>query len=93
MTADIQDRPINDRESDKLDRGPFVESLKRALVRDLQDEQGHLIGRRSTGYVVGLTGRWGLGKSSVLNLLELRLKEMPHVVVASFNPLSGEVRN
>ena len=64
----IQDRPILRKDDDQLERGPFVESLVRALVRDERDGEGHLTGRHSTGYVVGLTGKWGLGKSSVMNL-------------------------
>lgn len=80
------DRPIRSKHADHLDRGPFVESLVRALVRDVKDREGHLIGRKSTGYVVGLTGKWGLGKSSVMCLAEERLRNMPHVMVATFNP-------
>lgn len=81
-----QDRPIGREHNDKLERGSFVDSLVRALVRDEFDDAGHLIGRRSTGFAVGLTGKWGLGKSSVLNLLSLKLSSMSHVVVATFNP-------
>jgi hypothetical protein len=81
-----QDRPIQSSSSDELDRGPFVESLIRALVAEKSDKDGRLIGRRGTGYVVGLTGKWGAGKSSVLNLLSAKLGEMDHVVVATFNP-------
>lgn len=82
----LHDRPILSRDADRLDRGPFIESLVRSLVRDLLDEKGEVKGRRATGYVVGLTGRWGSGKSSVLNLLARRLDELDHVIVAEFNP-------
>lgn len=82
----LQDRPIERSEDDVLDRGPFVDSLVRALVREQRGEDGRIIQRRSTGYVVGLTGKWGSGKSSILNLLELRLGSMSRVVVANFNP-------
>jgi hypothetical protein len=81
-----QDRPIEQECDDLLDRGPFVESLARSLVRDVRDEHGNLTGRKSTGYVVGLTGSWGLGKSSVLNLLALHLGSQEKVIVAKFNP-------
>jgi hypothetical protein len=73
-------------DADLLGRGPFVDSLIRALVADKLDDSGNVVGRYSTGYVVGLTGRWGLGKSSVLNLLEKKLDDMNFVVVAVFNP-------
>lgn len=81
-----QDKPIRLEDHDLLERGPFVESLKNALVGDLRDTDGKLIGRKAAGQVVGLTGQWGLGKSSVLNLLYERLWRMDHVVVARFNP-------
>lgn len=81
-----QDRPIGRSEHDVLDRGPFVKSLVRALVIDEVDASGRVTGRRATGYVVGLTGRWGLGKSSVLNLLGEKLGSMDRTIVARFNP-------
>ncbi|MBB2971274.1 KAP family NTPase [Mesorhizobium sp. RMAD-H1] len=81
-----QDRPIEAEAADQLDRGPFINSLIRALVLDELNEKGCIVGRHSTGYVVGLTGRWGLGKSSVLNLLAQKLDSMDHVIVATFNP-------
>jgi predicted KAP-like P-loop ATPase len=81
-----QDRPIEQSGDDLLDRGPFVESLARALVKDVRDEKGTLVARRSTGFIVGLTGSWGLGKSSILNLLALHLGSQEKVIVTKFNP-------
>lgn len=81
-----QDRAIRDEHGDKLDRGPFVDSLVRALVRVDRDSTGRTNSAEATGYVVGLTGKWGLGKSSVLNLLALKLGSMDRVIVAQFNP-------
>jgi KAP family P-loop domain len=81
-----QDRPIESEAANQLDRGPFVDSLVRALIIDDLDEKGEPVGPRATGYVVGLTGRWGLGKSSVLNLLNRKLGSMDDVIVALFNP-------
>ncbi|MGN7931064.1 P-loop NTPase fold protein [Sphingopyxis sp. 22461] len=81
-----QDRAIRNEAADKLDRGPFVESLVRALVRQELDNDGKLKAMRAHGHVVGLTGRWGLGKSSIVNLLALKLGAMDRVLVAQFNP-------
>ena len=81
-----QDRPIESEAADQLDRGPFVDSLVRALAVDELNDKGELVAREATGYIVGLTGRWGLGKSSVLNLLARKLGSMDHVIVAVFNP-------
>ena len=81
-----QDRPVEREEDDQLDRGEFVDRLARALVRDERTESGELKARRSTGYVVGLTGSWGAGKSSVLNLLALHLSTLEQTIVVKFNP-------
>lgn len=81
-----QDRAIENTNSDVLERGPFVSSLVKTLVHTEYTNSGDVVSRRATGFVVGLTGEWGLGKSSVLNLLGLELKQMKHVVVATLNP-------
>lgn len=82
-----QDRAIEDAESDALDRGPFVTSLVKTLVHTEHSAgDNSKISRRATGFVVGLTGEWGLGKSSVMNLLGHELKQMEGVVVANLNP-------
>jgi hypothetical protein len=81
-----QDRPLDRESGDALDRSPFVDSLVRALIHDDRDAAGTIIKRRATGFVVGLTGRWGLGKSSILYLLSLKLSSMSNVVVVTFNP-------
>jgi hypothetical protein len=81
-----QDRPLSRSTDDKLERGPFIGSLVRTLVRDNRDNDGKLIARRASGFVVGLTGKWGSGKSSVLRLLELELGSMDRVIVSYFNP-------
>lgn len=79
------DRAIIASIDDDLDRDPFIESLVAALVDDI-DQAGPAPVRRSTGLVVGLTGEWGLGKSSIINMLAERLESMEQVVVTTFNP-------
>jgi hypothetical protein len=81
-----QDRPIDREVDDRLDRIPFVENLILALVRDEVDLTGRIVARRSTGVVVGLTGKWGSGKSSILNLVSERLSNTDLVAVATLNP-------
>jgi hypothetical protein len=82
----LQDRPIKSETDDQLDRGPLVDGLIRALIIDELNDRGKRVGSWATGYVVGLTGSWGLGKSSVLNLLAQKLGSMDRVIVALFNP-------
>lgn len=84
--AGLQDRPIERQEDDSLDREAFVDSLIRSLIREESGVNGQVIARRARGYVIGLTGSWGIGKSSILNLLNLKLRSTDRVVVSLFNP-------
>lgn len=86
LLALAHDRAIDLETDDRLDRIPFIENLIRALVREEKDITGRVVARRSTSVVVGLTGKWGSGKSSVLNLLAERLTKTDHIAVASLNP-------
>jgi predicted KAP-like P-loop ATPase len=70
------DHAIRSRSEDKLGRGPFVDSLAQA-VRQLDASQG---------VVIGLTGSWGLGKTSVLHMLTEELAREPRLVTVAFEP-------
>lgn len=72
------DRPIETAAQDRLGRDGFVARLARALVTPAG---------RASGVVVGLTGPWGSGKSSVLNLLEAEIeRQHPGSVIVRFDP-------
>lgn len=72
------DRPIGTPAADRLERGPFIRALMNAVV----SAEG-----QATGLAVGLTGPWGSGKSSILNLLEVELESAhPDAIVVRFNP-------
>jgi hypothetical protein len=80
-----QDRSLDLNTSDALDRGPFIRNLVNSLVRvDIDNESKKRV--RATGFTVGLSGKWGSGKSSVLFLLGEELGRMDRVVVSTFNP-------
>jgi energy-coupling factor transporter ATP-binding protein EcfA2 len=68
------DRPIDRLDADLLNRGPLVERLAR-WVREAPSDDG---------FVIGLTGPWGTGKTSILLLLETLLK--PQTTVVWFEP-------
>lgn len=73
------DRAITLLESDRLDRGKFVESLSSVLITATS--------KTATGVTVGLVGRWGEGKSSILHLLRRDLIERNEkAVVVDFSP-------
>ena len=79
------ERPIETEDQDALDRHQFVVRLARAVI----DKN-----KRATGVVVGVTGAWGSGKSSVLNLLCNYLNsEHPEAVVVCFDPWLISGRN
>ncbi len=72
------DNPINSRAEDKLDRAAFVDGLAQT-IRSIDPSQGA---------VIGLFGPWGLGKSSVLNMLKEALNQDPPLVTVTFEPWS-----
>ena len=69
----LADRPIADAAGDLLDRGSFANGLASTLSRPEAVVDGAIVGGSATGYVVGLTGEWGSGKSSILNLVAGKL--------------------
>lgn len=76
------DKPINSSKDDLLGRSEFALQLAEAIL-DIS---------RQDSFVVGLYGKWGSGKTSVLNLTEEALKELsnkegePHITLIRFNP-------
>lgn len=73
------ERPILSQEEDDLSRGPFVRRLSNALINPDT--------KRSNGVVVRITGQWGSGKSSILNLLyEYIFDHYPDALVVRFDP-------
>ncbi|KAF0222503.1 MAG: hypothetical protein FD176_2629 [Rhodospirillaceae bacterium] len=72
------DRAVQSAEDDLLERGLFIERLGNALVA--KDNS------RATGVVVGITGEWGSGKSSILNLAAKHLEDKRKAVVVQFDP-------
>lgn len=75
-SGDYPDDPIANDEEDLLGRVPFVEGLYQQML--------NLPFQNS--FVFGLHGKWGEGKTSVLNLLRNRLEKVPAILVVEFNP-------
>ena len=75
---DKLERPIETKSDDSLNRGEFISRLGASLVAP---------GGISTGIVIGLTGSWGSGKSSLLNLLrEHLILQYPEILIVNFDP-------
>ena len=72
----LSDEPIHRPEEDLLNRGPIVERLYQATKK--WNERSALI--------LGLSGGWGQGKTSVLNLLRYKLKMDDDFAVVDFDP-------
>lgn len=74
----LSDAPLSDIGMDRLERKGFALRLARTLAERTGDR----------GYVVGLYGRWGEGKSTVLNFVRHGLASYPaeQVTVVEFNP-------
>src|SRR6266550_507177 len=80
------ERSIQSKAEDKLERSRFIERLASAVVNPTT--------RKSTGVAVGITGPWGSGKSSILNLLREHLKtQYPDALVVQFDPWLVSGRN
>jgi hypothetical protein len=70
------DNPIRTRAGDRLGRARFADHLTTFLAEETADE----------GLVVALTGPWGEGKTSVLNMVRERLECEHARTILSFNP-------
>lgn len=79
----IDDNPVRDLNEDEFRYGTFARRVSRAITDST----------RVTSYSLGITGIWGAGKTSMLNLLKCYLKEDDSCIVVDFNPRkSSEVK-
>lgn len=69
------DNPINRKEEDKLNRTNFVETLSSTIMNYHKTEC----------LTIGLVGRWGSGKSSIINMVKTEL-DYEHLIFINFNP-------
>jgi predicted KAP-like P-loop ATPase len=90
LTMLSPDSPIHTAAEDKLNRKTFSESLAKALVGFSQEDS----------FVVGIHGKWGMGKSSILNLLVEQIEkdnetklENEKLHVMRFNPWNFSDQN
>lgn len=70
------DRPINSGKSDKLGRRNFADVIVKQIAESPSDDS----------YVIGLTGPWGFGKTSILNMVDEGLTKDAKAHVIWFNP-------
>jgi predicted KAP-like P-loop ATPase len=80
------ERPIDSENQDALERTDFVRRLADALIDPRT--------KKARGLAIGITGPWGTGKSSVLNLLSRHIKATyEDALVVRFDPWLVSGRN
>ena len=72
----ISDKPIDDKNKDRFNRNKFSSRISQTIINRKRDE----------GFVIGLYGIWGEGKTSVLNMIQNDLEEVDDIFVVKFNP-------
>ena len=70
------DAPIERRSDDRLLRVPLAEAIADQVIHG---PTGH-------GLVIGVAGRWGSGKTSVLKMVEETVRESSDTAILTFNP-------
>src|SRR6185437_3494949 len=80
------ERPIQSKEDDALSRDQFVRRLTNALINPQT--------KKSSSVVIGVTGPWGSGKSSLLNLVREHIKATySDAIIITFDPWLVSGRN
>ena len=72
----LADAPLLDPDRDRLRRKPFAHRVADTISSRTDP----------TSLVIGIYGRWGEGKTTVLNFIEQRLVESDTVICVRFNP-------
>jgi predicted KAP-like P-loop ATPase len=72
----LADAPITDPDADRFRRQPFGARSADTIAARLDP----------TSLVVGLYGRWGEGKTTVLNFIQQRAETHESVICVRFNP-------
>lgn len=71
------DEPIKKSEDDKLNRRSFADSLAKTIVQN----------SFASAFSIGLYGKWGSGKTSIVNMvLETVKEDEPNAIIVRFNP-------
>lgn len=72
----LVDRPINNFNDDRLGRSDFCDGLYKEISNISFPES----------FIFGLYGKWGEGKTSVINLVKNRLEKNDKFIIVDYNP-------
>ncbi|UCS95032.1 KAP family NTPase [Echinicola marina] len=72
----LDDLPVTNKEEDAFQRYPFASRIASVI------EESKSLG----SFVVGIYGKWGEGKSSVLNFIKKDLEQKDDIIIVEFNP-------
>ena len=70
------DTPLHDQKADRFDRWPFAERIARTTA----DRE------TPSSLVIGIYGKWGEGKTTVLNYIRSTLADSDQIVLVPYNP-------
>lgn len=70
------DKAIVNKDEDKLDMNNFAEKIANDIMKYKNDD----------ALTIGITGKWGSGKSSFINLTLNKLNEFNNIIIINFNP-------
>ena len=70
------DAPLGNPHLDEFNRREYSERIAQTIA----------LRKETKSLVVGIYGKWGEGKTTVLNFIDLKLKQQNHIVTIFFNP-------
>ena len=72
----FDDRPITDASEDEFRYAQYAQRIARAVQER----------KAAESYSIGITGSWGAGKTSMMNLVKNHLKKDNNIIIVEFNP-------
>lgn len=73
----IKDQPIDTKNKDLLHRDDIINMISQSILRQ----------NKENSYVIGLTGKWGTGKTSVINMIKEKIfNSVDYPLIIDFNP-------
>ena len=80
----LEDEPVQTESEDEFRYGVFAQRIARTITESTQ----------KSSFSLGVTGIWGAGKTSMLNLLKRYIEKNESCIIVDFNPReSAEVKN